>query len=109
MEKVRARISEMPNRCKLVVESSRRACYSNVEEEIEYFGVSLKYTPVPSILTPTGGATGELAYKPPLAISPPPGERAFVSHGPHRGGLYASLYGRRQLGMTEPIWRNRWE
>jgi hypothetical protein len=54
MEKVRARISEMPNRCKLVVESSRRARYNNVEEEIEYFGVSLKYTPVPSILTPTG-------------------------------------------------------
>ena len=42
MEKVRVRISEMPNRCKLVVESSRRARYNNVEEEIEYFGVSLK-------------------------------------------------------------------
>jgi hypothetical protein len=41
MEKVRVRISEMPNRCKLVVESSRRARYNNVEEEIKYFGVSL--------------------------------------------------------------------
>jgi hypothetical protein len=50
--KVRARISEMANRCKLVVESSGRARYSNIEEEIEYFGVSLKYAPVPSILTP---------------------------------------------------------
>jgi hypothetical protein len=57
MEKVRVRISEMPNRCKLVVESSRRARYNNVEEEIKYFGVSLIsiHTPVPSILTPTGG------------------------------------------------------
>jgi hypothetical protein len=55
MDKVRARISEMPNRCKSVVDSSRRARYNNVEEEIEYFGVSLnKYMPVPSILTPTG-------------------------------------------------------
>ena len=61
MEKVRARISEMPNRCKLVVESSRRARYSNVEEEIEYFGVSLKYTPVPSILTPTGVTSNRLS------------------------------------------------
>ena len=33
MEKVRACISEMPNRCKLVVESSGRARYSNIEEE----------------------------------------------------------------------------
>jgi hypothetical protein len=55
MDKVRARISEMPNRCKSVVDSSRRARYNNVEEEIKYFGVSLKYTTVPSILTPTGG------------------------------------------------------
>jgi hypothetical protein len=56
MEKVRVRISEMPNRCKLVVESSRRARYNNVEEEIEYFGVSLKYTPVPSIRLPLHGS-----------------------------------------------------
>jgi len=56
MEKFRARISEMPNRCKLAVESSGRARYSNIEEEIEYFGVSLKYVPVPSILTSTGGS-----------------------------------------------------
>ena len=55
MEKVCARISEMPNRYKLVVESSGRARYSNIEEETGYFGVSLEYAPVPSILTPTGG------------------------------------------------------
>jgi hypothetical protein len=28
-----------------------------------------------------------------LCYKPPPRERSFVSHGPHRGGLYASLYG----------------
>ena len=54
MEKVCARIFEMHNRCKLVVESSGRARYSNIEEEIESFGVLPKYAPVPSILTPTG-------------------------------------------------------
>ena len=54
MEKVRARISKTPNQCKLVVESSGRARYSNIEEEIESFGVLPKYAPVPSILTPTG-------------------------------------------------------
>ena len=54
MEKVRARISEMPNRCILVVESSGRARYSNIEEEIGHFGVSPEYAPVPSILTPPG-------------------------------------------------------
>ena len=54
MEKVCARIFEMHNRCKLVVESSGRARYSNIEEEIGYFGVSLEYAPVPSILTPPG-------------------------------------------------------
>ena len=53
MEKVRACISEMPNRGKLVVESSGRARYSNIEDEIEYFGVSPKYAPVPIILAPT--------------------------------------------------------
>ena len=57
MEKVRARISEMPNRCKLLVESSGRARYSSVEEQIEYFGVLLKFAPVPSILTPPGATT----------------------------------------------------
>ena len=57
MKKVRARISQMSNRYKLVVESSGKARYSNIEEEIEYFGVSLKYAPVQSILTPTGGST----------------------------------------------------
>ena len=55
MEKVRACISKMPNRCKLVVESGGRARYSNIEEEIGYFGVSPEYAPVPSILTPPGG------------------------------------------------------
>ena len=54
MEKVCTRISEMSNRCKLVVESSGRARYSNIEEEIGCFGVSPEYTPVPSILTPPG-------------------------------------------------------
>ena len=54
MEKDRARISEMPNQCKLVVESSGRARYSNIEEEIGYIGVSPEYAPVPSILTPPG-------------------------------------------------------
>ena len=52
MEKVCARISEMPNRCKLVVESSGGTRYSNIEEEIGYFGVLPEYAPVPSILTP---------------------------------------------------------
>ena len=55
MEKVRARISKMLNRCKLVLESGGRAHYSNIEEEIGYFGVSLECAPVPSILTPPGG------------------------------------------------------
>ena len=35
MKKVRARISQMSNRYKLVVESSGKARYSNIEEEIE--------------------------------------------------------------------------
>ena len=57
MEKVCTRISEMSNRCKLVVESSGRARYSNIEEEIGYFGVSPEYAPVPSIQTPPGVCT----------------------------------------------------
>ena len=52
MEKACARISEMPNRCILVVESSGGTRYSNIEEEIGYFGVLPEYAPVPSILTP---------------------------------------------------------
>ena len=52
MEKACARISEMPNRCKLVVESSGGTRYSNIEEEIGYFGVLPEYALVPSILTP---------------------------------------------------------
>jgi hypothetical protein len=43
-----------------------------------------------------------LAYKSPFAISPPL-ERALVSHGPHGGVLYASLYGSGSMLSTHTI------
>ena len=61
----------------------------------------LRYKP-PRLISPLlakGRCKICMAHRPstivnPFAIRPPPPkERAFVSHGPHRGGLYARLYG----------------
>ena len=45
----------------------------------------------------------ERENKLPLAIKPPPKKPSFRPHGPHRGGLYARLFGTGFLDVYQPL------